>query len=164
MRIESVNMSHDEPNVRELPDIIAVHGAARGMEVQELFPPELWEDAQVFVQSGWSFLPATDANNPHGEVARVFSDGERVLLFDGSLNIRFQRELTRAKINELLAQHGLEIVRAVPVAPNVYRVRSTAEARPGTQDPLRSGQQIQQLAEVIYSEPEFIEAIPTRQF
>lgn len=152
---------HDDPNVRELPDIIAVHGAPGG-EVRALFPPHLWEDAQVFVRAGWSFLPASAANSPHHHAARVFSDGERILLFDGSLNIRFQRDLPRAKITELLEQHGLEIVRSVPVAPNVFRVRSARDALHTAPDPLYSGERIQRLAEVIYSEPEFIEAIPHR--
>lgn len=162
MRIESINMSHDDPDVRELPDIIAVHGADRGMEVSALFPEELQEDARLFVKAGWSFVHANPASNPHGKIARVFRDGERILLFDGSLNIRFQRDLTRAKITELLAKHDLEIVRSVPVAPNVFEVRSTHDAHRGAPDPLKSQEQIQKRPEVIYSEPEFIEALPNR--
>lgn len=152
----------DDPNVRELPDIIAVHGAPRGGEVHALFPPHLWEDAQVFAKAGWSFFLTSAANNLYDGAARVFSDGERILLFDGSLNIRFQRDLPRAKITELLEQHGLEIVRSVPVAPNVFRVRSARDAHHTGQDPLHSGEQIQRLSEVIYSEPEFIEAMSHR--
>jgi hypothetical protein len=154
----------DDPNVRELPDIIAVHGAPGG-EVRTLFPAHLWDDARLFETAGWSFFPASAANHPQRRAARVFSDGERILLLDGldeSLNIRFQRDLPQAKISELLEQHGLEIVRPVPVAPNVFRVRSARNARHTAQDPLHSGEKIQRLAEVIYSEPEFIEAFPHR--
>jgi hypothetical protein len=152
----------DDPNVRELPDIIAVHGAPGVGEARALLPPHLWEDARVFEQAGWSFFPVSAASNLHKRAARIFSDGERILLFDGSLNIRFQRDLPQAKITELLEQHGLEIVRPVPVAPNVFRVRSARNARHTAQDPLHSGEKIQRLAEVIYSEPEFIEALPHR--
>lgn len=152
----------DDPNVRELPDIIAVHGAPGGAEAGALFPPELWDDARLFERAGWAFFPAAAANNPHKRAARVFRDSERILLFDGSLNIRFQRDLPQAKITELLAQHGLEIVRPVPVAPNMFRVRSARNARNTAQDPLHSGEKIQRLAEVVHSEPEFIEALPHR--
>jgi hypothetical protein len=154
---------HDDPDVREVPDIVAVHGALRGgASIRILFPEPLWRDAQAFVNAGWVFLRASSANNTDDRAVRVFSDGERILLFDGALNIQFQKGLPQSKIDELLEQHGLEIVRPVPVAPNVFLVRSARDGRHTAQDPLHSGEQIQRRSEVVYSEPEFIEVVPHR--
>ena len=153
----------DDPAITEFRDLRAVQGVPSAvLPVHQLFPMHLVADARAFVEAGWVFMSASDAAHLRAGTARVFTDGERLLLFDGSMNIKFQRDISPAKIEQLLRHLGLEIIRQVPVAPNVFRVRSAHDAPEIGQDPIRFVEGIQRHAEVIYSEPDFIESIPHR--
>ena|ERR1044071_4185518 len=156
-------MSHnDHPAITELRDLRAVQGA-HGVGVQplyQLFPGPLVADAEAFSRAGWVFLPASDTAHLRERVARVFTDrGQRLLLFDGAITIRFHKHLSREEIDQVLRPLGLEIVRRVPVAPNVFRVRSARDPLHLSEDPIRD---TQHLPGVVYSEPSYIESIPHR--
>lgn len=147
------------------------------------------EQLEAFQRAGWTFV-ATEEFDPSQadsdpdvlEGITCESDGEPVrseamssihprrvyrnaagnIVIEGaSLVVKFIADISRERIQELLAEFGLEVQRALPFAGNGYKVRPSSEA--ASNDLVETADRLQARPEVEYAEPANVEAFEPRQ-
>jgi subtilisin family serine protease len=165
--------------IEELDDIVAVKPREPGVSRQALArafgsiasAPTAVRDRQAwkaFEGAGWVFvhpsqtlrrsLEEREAVEGAEAVQRVFvNPGGRVLLGTDLLTVRLREDLTETDVASELDVAGLEVVRELRFAPNLYEART----RSG-RDFLDVSVESRENPAFLYAEPVFIEHIPPR--
>src|SRR5687767_5606540 len=127
------------------------------------------EEARAFERAGWSFIRPTpearnamrgeDARELRGSAGPVFrrEDGQLVIGSD-LITVKLLPDYQEAEARAKLEQAGLEIVRQLKFAPNLFEARVAAG-----QDPIDVANALQENEVTIYSEPVLLEHIDQRQ-
>lgn len=127
------------------------------------------KDWEAFQNAGWMFVrPSADVDRSLRSrspienieaVQRVFRHPNgRILLGTDLLSIRLRNEMSEDQAKAILQEEGLEIVRQLRFAPNLFEVRT----RPGRRDSLQVSLDLSSNPNIVYAEPQFIEHIPPR--
>jgi subtilisin family serine protease len=143
--------------------------AVRGAVARGLPQSVKSEEARGFERAGWSFvqptaetrsaMQAADAREMAGSVASVFrrTDGQLVI-GTNLLTVKLAPKFSEAEARAKIAQEGLEIVRQLKFAPNLFEVR----VGPG-KDPIEMANALQEHEDTVYSEPVLLERVTERQ-
>jgi subtilisin family serine protease len=122
----------------------------------------------AFEKAGWIFVrPADNVKRavdtgtvPEGakEVNRIFRNKTgRIFLGTNLLSVRLQSNFNADEAESIINEQGLEIIRKLKLAPNLYEVK----VKPG-KDFLQTSWELSKNGSFIYAEPQFVEHIPSR--
>lgn len=126
------------------------------------------EELDAFTHAGWIFvhpseevaLAASTRTAPAGAtyVGRVFRESNgRVLIGTDRLTVRLKPEISEKEAKSRLENEGLEILRQLKFAPNLFEVRVVSD-----KDPLDVAVKLHENPDFLYAEPQMIEHIPGR--
>lgn len=165
--------------IEELDDLVAVQpddrtqsradvlerlGTERSPAPADLAP----EEAAAFERAGWIFTRSTSqlrvaADSRHAvsgaaAVQRVFrKQNGRLALGTDKVVVRLRDDLSEAEVDEVLGAHGVQAVKRLRFAPNLFETR----VRDGA-DFLDVSRELAADPRVQYAEPQFIEHLPGR--
>lgn len=125
------------------------------------FPAVLPADKKAMDAAGWRFVARDDvrAQSSKARRAKVFVRGDQTLLATGKLTAKFRDDVTRARIDALLAERSLTITGALTFANNYFEIDPVgAELR----DAIDLANELLTVAECELAEPVFIEVIGQR--
>ena len=126
------------------------------------------DEAEAFQQAGWAFVQpsqrlaraAVEGDLPDGadEAGAVFKrPSGRVLIGTGRLTVRLEAELTEEEAEAALRSAGLEPVRRLRFAPNLYEARVS-----NGRDALEKSVDLHEAAPFVSAEPVFVEHVGQR--
>jgi len=158
--LRTIRVGRRSVPVRELEELEAVRGASshqplpKGCRISSA-------QAEALERAGWSLVSRAEAKDAvEGESAKVLLlDDEDVALSKGDLVVQFVESTERSKIDRLLADNGLKVLQPLPVEPATFRV-GPAGGRGG--DAIDAATRLARVPEVVFAEPELIEAIGPR--
>jgi len=175
--VDVMNRAYCAGNARievdELADVLAIR-SSRGSSEKTVTVAMLGLDEiaarvdwKAFEKAGWVFVSPTaelwqalNSGTPipeDGTVHRVYLRAGRLLLGTDRLTIRFLDELVDDEVREALDGAGLDVVRQMKFAPNLFEVKS----REGV-DPLDLSVRLSSHDNIVYAEPQFLEQISSR--
>lgn len=158
--------------VDRLDKLVAVPPDLTAPVTRSIDPQVVLKDASVppeadpFIEAGWTFVPQ-EATGPDVDARAVYLDNSGRMYIDGRrLTVRFSPTLSRERIEEMLAQHGLVLKRELGFAPNAFVV-APAEPDPAhagivKADIVKIAGEMGQEPEVDFASPSFIEALSGR--
>ncbi|MDQ1276456.1 MAG: hypothetical protein QG610_2034 [Euryarchaeota archaeon] len=126
------------------------------------------EQLDAFTHAGWIFvhpseevaLAASTHRAPAGATyaGRVFRESNgRVLIGTDRLTVRLKPEISEEEAKSKLKNAGLEILRQLKFAPNLFEVRVVSD-----KDPIDLAVKLHENPDFLYAEPQMIEHIPGR--
>jgi thermitase len=166
--------------VDEITDVLAVKLKSRGWSEkapeywgQPATVPSLDKEMEAFTRAGWIFVHPpkvvtnmgwSDVANTHETspgatyVGRVFrhSNGN-IMIGTDRLTVRLKPEISEKEIESKLKNAGLEILRQLKFAPNLFEVRVSSD-----KDPLDMAVELHENPDFLYAEPQMIKHIPGR--
>ncbi|MGH8602670.1 MAG: S8 family serine peptidase, partial [Gammaproteobacteria bacterium] len=165
--------------IEELEGIVAILPKVRGMPKKDISrafgkiaeaPEDAREESQwrAFGNAGWVFVRPTaevsralESHSPMKDteaIQRVFRHPSgRIFLGTDRLSVRLRADMSEQQVRAALDAAGLEIIRRLNFAPNLYEVRTKPE-----KDFLQASLDLSSNPDFIYAEPQFIEHIPGR--
>jgi hypothetical protein len=169
MKLYWIERDNQTRAVDRLDEVVALPPSAPKVSGNSISPSTVADgvaqaDADAFMRAGWSFVPAapgagrikTDANH-----RAVYLDGGRLYIDGRRLVVRFSPSVSKQRIFNMLADHGLVVERELRFAPNSFEVSPANIVESGS-DIVELASEIGREPEVRYATPSFIEAISGR--
>ncbi|MDD9739867.1 hypothetical protein PVW47_08780 [Marinovum sp. SP66] len=117
---------------------------------------EAQADLQTLQAAGWTFGPPESA--PDDRAFEVVMDTDGHLKLAGrALTVKINPDLSPERVAELLAELGFKVRRELGFAPNTFLIE--AEGQSG----LEAAKSLNERPEVLYAEPNLVEAMQTRR-
>jgi hypothetical protein len=117
---------------------------------------------RAFGDAGWTFVPRASADGLDGNVrsAKVYIDPSgRLLLCADTLTVRFRDDISMKRADDFLKDYGCRVLEKLGLAPGLFRLALTEDARG---DALDVAEELQQSPTIDFAEPEFIERLGAR--
>lgn len=127
------------------------------------------DEAAAYQKAGWEFIRPTEltvraleeGTLPEGilNISPVYhrADGRVVIIETDRLTVKLNPELSEGEVRATLQASGLEPIRCLKFAPNLYEVQIR-----GHRDALDLSVELQEHESFVYAEPVMIECIPGR--
>src|SRR5262245_12486044 len=150
-----------EVRLQELPDLVAVQSKAPKQlqtlavdDLEEIAPQAMLPQVRAFEDAGWEFV----SREKSAEGARVYlKQSGRVVLGTDRLTVRINANRNADEAEEFLVRNGFQVVDRLKLAPNLFVVQI-----PDGDDPIEAAKRLSAAPEVVFAEPELIEAMSGR--
>ncbi len=125
------------------------------------FPAVLPADKHAMDSAGWRFVARDDARAHSNSTrrAKVFVRGDQTLLATGKITAKFRDDVSRERIDALLAARSLTVTGALTFANNYFEIDPVGDE---LRDAIDIANELLTLEECELAEPVFIEAIGQR--